>query len=82
MVDVLFISNTETLDFIFLLNTDDVVLLFKLKVDQYSCKAFTRSVNTINQLGIDMAGRGLIRNAKYPNISVINEAAETRAIPH
>lgn len=66
----------------FSLNPDDVVLFFKWNVYQYSCKAFTRSVNIISQSGIDMAGKGLIRNAKYPNISVINEAAKTWTIPH
>lgn len=80
MVSVLAVSGAEDLDFIFLLDIDYVILLFKCKV--YHCKTFTWSVKIINQLGIDMAGSSLIRNAKYQNICVINEAAETQVIPH
>lgn len=82
MVSVLAVSGAEDLDFIFLLGIDYVILLFKCKVYQYYCKTFTGSVKIISQIGIDMAGSGLIRNAKYQNICVINEAAETQVIPH
>lgn len=72
----------EALNFIFLLDIDDLFLLFKLKVYQYSSKGFTGSIDIISQLGIDMAGRGLIRNSKYKNIHVINEASEKQMILH
>lgn len=68
--------SAEALDFIFLLDIDDLILLFKLKVYQYSTKAFMGPTDIISQLGIDMAGRALIRNSKYKNIHVINEASE------
>lgn len=70
--------SAEALDFIFLLDIDDLILLFKLKVYQYSSKAFMGPIDIISQLGIDMAGRGLIRNSKYKNIHVVNEASEKK----
>ena len=82
MVGVLPDLSAEALDFIFLLDTDDLFLFFKLKVYQYSSKTFIGSVNITKQLGIDMAGRGLIRNAKYENIHVINVTDQTQVISH
>lgn len=56
MVGILADFSAKALDFIFLLDIDDLILLFKLKFYQYSSKAFigsskafTGSVNIINQ---------------------------------